>query len=141
MRHKSARLLALACVLAFGWAAWMALSLPPAFSPVDVGPGQVPLLAAVLGMACGVYLFARAGGQGEQVQVGRPRSVACGLLLIASYVLLMPHAGFYLSSLAAFPLLMLAGGERRAARVLACTIGYLAFVYVCFDWLLDVQFP
>ncbi|WP_298015530.1 tripartite tricarboxylate transporter TctB family protein [uncultured Castellaniella sp.] len=139
--RKSVRLVALACMAVFAWAAWVAHSFPPAFSDVDVGPARVPLMASIFGMLCSAILFHGAPGPGTRVRVSRPLQVGAGILVIVAYVLAIPHAGFYVSSVVAVPLLMLAGGEHRAPVLVASTAGYLLFIYVCFERLLDVQFP
>ena len=138
---NSVRLVAVACMAIFAWAIWMASSFPPAFSPVDVGPGRVPLMAAIFGIVCSVILFFGATGTSDRIEVPRPLRVASGVVIIMAYVLLMPVVGFYVSSLIAFPLLMLAGGEQRVPVLIASTSVYLLFIYLCFERLLEVQFP
>lgn len=137
----SVRVVTAICMIVFIWAAWTANTFPPAFSEVDVGPGRVPLIASIFGILCGVILFYRAGGAGQYIEISRPLRVGSGMLVIMAYVLLMSHAGFYVSSLVAFPLLMVAGGASRWLTIALSTSGYLLFVYLCFDQLLGVQFP
>jgi len=137
----SVRVVTAICMMVFVWAAWTAHTFPPAFSDVDVGPGRVPLIASIFGMVCGVILFCRAPGAGQYIEISRPLRVGAGMLVIIAYVLLIPYAGFYISSLVAFPLLMLAGGASRWLTIALSTSGYLLFVYLCFDQLLGVQFP
>lgn len=138
---KATRAVALVCLFAFGWVAWLSRDFPPPLNAVDVGPGQVPMLAACLGMICSIVLFLQAGPIASQIQLQRPAAVAFGMLVITGYVLLIPYAGFYCVSVFAVPLLMLIGGERHPLRLILCSAGFVLFIYLCFQLTLGVEFP
>ncbi|WP_161495300.1 tripartite tricarboxylate transporter TctB family protein [Advenella sp. S44] len=138
---KSTRVVAILCLLAFGWIAWLSHGFPPPLNPVDVGPGKVPTLIAYLGMICSVVLFVQAGRITTRIELRRPAAVASGMLVIAGYVLLIPFVGFYITSVFAVPALMLVGGERRPLRLLLSSTGFVLFIYLCFQLLLGVEFP
>lgn len=139
--RASTRLVAIICFAAFAWVIWTAQSLPPAFNAADVGPARVPTLAALLGVICSVGLFFQAGRLSGPLEVGRPLAVLAGVLTILAYVLAMPEVGFYPASLIASALLMLAGGVRRIWALAGFSLAFGAFIYVCFDLILNVQFP
>ena len=135
------RVIAVLCLLAFGYTAWLSLGFPPPLNPVDVGPGKVPVFASCLGMICSIVLFAEARRMDSDIQLHRPAAVGAGVLVMTAYVLLIPFAGFYLASVFAVPLLMVVGGERRWPRLILCAAGFVLFIYLCFEQLLGVQFP
>lgn len=139
--RSSTRLVAIICFAAFAWVIWTAQSLPAAFNAADVGPARVPTLAALLGLICSAGLFVQAGRLSGSLEVGRPLAVLAGALTITAYVLAMPRVGFYPASFVACALLMLAGGVRSIWALASFSAGYCAFIYLCFDLILNVQFP
>lgn len=138
---KSTRLISIICFVGFAWVAWLSRSFPPPFNPADVGPGEVPSLAAYVGMTCSVLMFIVAGRFTGRLELRRPKSVLSGILVISGYVVLIPFLGFYVMSGVAVPLLMLAGGEHRPLRLVLAAAGFDLFIYLCFQLLLGVQFP
>lgn len=139
--RSSTRLVAIICFAAFVWVIWTAQSLPAAFNSADVGPARVPTLAALLGLICCVVLFLQAGRLSDPLEIGRPLAVLAGALTILAYVLAMPRVGFYPASFVASALLMMAGGARRIWALAGFSVGFCAFIYLCFDLILNVQFP
>lgn len=135
------RVVAILCLFAFGWIAWLSLAFPPPLNPVDVGPGRVPSFVAYLGMICSIVLFVQAGHIHNKIELRRPAAVGAGMLVITGYVLLIPLVGFYITSVFAVPALMLVGGERRPLRLLLSSAGFVIFIYLCFQLLLGVVFP
>lgn len=136
------RVVAAICLVIFAMAAWRASGFPPAFNPADIGPARVPYIAAGIGGLCGLWLLV-GGGSEAHVRIEIPRSawVAGGALAIVLFGLLMSRLGFYPVAAIAVPSIMAAGGERRWIILMAASLGFLFFVYLCFDLLLNVEFP
>ncbi|MVW72728.1 tripartite tricarboxylate transporter TctB family protein [Bordetella sp. 15P40C-2] len=135
------RFVALISAMAFAYIAWVARSFPPPFNEADVGPAQLPTMAAVLGMLACCWLYWTARQLRGQTEIGRPLRVLSGVIAIGAYVMLMPVFGFYPTSFVAVAILMAASGEHRAWVLLTTAVSVCLFVYVCFDLILDVQFP
>lgn len=140
------RILAMVSLTLFTWMAWSAMHFPKSLNTADVGPGEFPLIVAVGGLLCSLAVLVqgcsiREGSEAASMDVARAWSVAGAVLVIGAYGLLMPLLGFYACTAVAVPVMLLLGGERKWLRLLLVTVGFLVFVYFCFDRLLDVQFP
>lgn len=129
----------------FIWMAWQSMAFPAAFNTAEVGAARVPLIACTGGILASIGLIVHAIRRKvdniSTIVIRKPLGILTALALTILWVLGMPHIGFYLASVIVVPLIMLAGGERRPLMLVLSAISFVVFVYVCFSFLLDIEFP
>lgn len=136
----------------FVWVIVQSLAFPEPFNEAEVGPGRVPMLAAVAGIvSCVMVLFfsvkhwvhgaGRTGMPAGRLQIRRPLAIVGASFLIIAWVEAMPRVGFYPASAVIVPLFMLLGGERRIWWLVLSSVGFVLAMYLCFALLLHIEFP
>ena len=124
------------------WFGFEAVELPGAVTLGEPGPGRIPLIAAVLIGAMGVFLLLqsfRQAGESTAAYPQLPRVALMGGAGIA-YAALIPVLGYYLATpIFLLPTLLLLRTSWRAA--IGVTAGFTLFVFLVFDKLLRVPLP
>jgi len=146
MNRRLVGLLLLAGFLALAVLLYRSTASYPAFVQGSTA-SYVRFLALSLGILCAADLLLSlwrrgAAEAGEPAKGGESvRRFWALLVLLALYSWALEPFGFFLASLVFLPAAMVAMGARRIPTVAGTSVGILAFVYLVFVKLLEVDLP
>ncbi|HZG73319.1 MAG TPA: tripartite tricarboxylate transporter TctB family protein [Chondromyces sp.] len=128
------------------WFLVNALFLPGSQNSVDVGPAAFPILSAVGIILASVFYMIREIGKrkaesGEKIIINDRNKVLISMGLLVLYALVMQLAGYYIASAIFVPVFLFVTGVRSLLKVVPVSIGFILFVYVAFDVLLEIPLP
>ncbi|MFP7443011.1 MAG: tripartite tricarboxylate transporter TctB family protein [Bacillota bacterium] len=128
------------------WFLVNSLFLPGTQNPMDVGPAAFPILSAVgLIVASTLYLVMvirkkRESG-GKRITISNQMKVFISMAILIAYIFTIQYAGYYIASILFIPLFLFNVGVKRIVNLVPVSAGFILFVYVLFDVLLEVPLP
>ncbi len=115
-------------------------------NPMDVGPAAFPILSSIgIILASLLYMIKeirkRNGKGDEKITISNRLKVYISMVLLVAYILVMQFAGYYIASVVFIPLFLYIVGVKNIVKLVPVSAGFILFVYVVFDVLLDVPMP
>lgn len=117
---------------------------PASLNAKDVGPAYYPqLIMALLAAFCILLIIQsiKKGGNGSPGTIAIPRNALWGILIAVTYAVLMPIAGYYLTTVLALLASMYVMGIKKVVPLVGTIVVFIAMVYLIFFNLLGLVPP
>lgn len=123
-----------------------AMYLPPAMNPADAGPAAFPILITITMAILSVFLLVKGIRDKNKesqifITIKRGKSVLWVVVSLVAYVIVMPLAGYFISTVVMFPVLLYFAGEKNWKRLALLSISFVVFAKVVFQMILRVPLP
>jgi putative tricarboxylic transport membrane protein len=115
-------------------------------NPMDVGPAAFPILSSIgIILASLLYMIKEIRKRNrkgdEKITISNRLKVYISMVLLVAYILVIQFAGYYIASVVFIPLFLYFVGVKNIVKLVPVSAGFILFVYVVFDVLLDVPMP
>jgi putative tricarboxylic transport membrane protein len=115
-------------------------------NPMDVGPAAFPILSSIGIILASLFYMIREvrkknGKSSEKITISNRFKVYISMFLLVVYILIIQFAGYYIASIVFIPLFLYIVGVKNILKLIPVSAGFILFVYVVFDLLLEVPMP
>jgi putative tricarboxylic transport membrane protein len=113
---------------------------------MDVGPAAFPILSSIGIIIASLFYMIREvrkknGKSSEKITISNRFKVYISMILLVVYILIIQFAGYYIASIVFIPLFLYIVGVKNIVKFIPVSAGFILFVYVVFDLLLEVPMP
>jgi putative tricarboxylic transport membrane protein len=113
---------------------------------MDVGPAAFPTLSSIGIILASLFYMIREvrkknGQSSEKITISNRFKVYISMILLVVYILIIQLAGYYIASVVFIPLFLYIVGVKNILKLIPVSAGFILFVYVVFDLLLEVPMP
>jgi putative tricarboxylic transport membrane protein len=115
-------------------------------NPMDVGPAAFPILSSIGIILASLFYMIRevrkkSGESSGRITITNRFKVIFSMILLVAYILVMQFAGYYIASIVFIPFFLYLVGVKNLLKLIPVSVGFILFVYVVFDILLEVPMP